>query len=500
LDISEQDALGRLSNLHLAYTDMYSIRHPSSIILAAAISEEVDAGKTGKHPLTEEEIGALARNLNNSRADFFNRPKQFDLYPSSNAIGILFRAVRRSDPGWSKINRCLHTKTTVGFNQSSHISAHIQIDPLLTHPFAHLYMNEAEHLFKIYREQISDIMYVYHFHSEVDLICKFDSQQQTLSKQFDIADSAQIELSHLNDRIRNLFRDCQLKTKHPTKCSCNDCDEHRMARASACYLVTYQQEFAKKILSFAWLFSSWLVKLREKNLDQQPPEKRYHANFLTVGQAFLHSLLILIENQSIRFIVQFETFDEETSCILRLTREHRSKKFIYLRVSLMEWAMLEIVTGWLDRQEVLTTKKYATRTTSRPTVNYFKTWKHIATQFLVAKFQPATCLELIPCQNRFLTKKSITVTNDKGVSVTQNVPQFASSPSISSIPDVSRWWSDESACQLYKSFLTLSAQCTRTHKLMDSSSRMDFAYLNEYLTLGLLAIAAENEFGNISWQ
>ena len=145
-------------------------------------------------------------------------------------------------------------------------------------------------------------------------------------------------------------------------------------------------------------------------------EKRYHANFLTVGQAFLHSLLILIENQSIRFIVQFETFDEETSCILRLTREHRSKKFIYLRVSLMEWAMLEIVTGWLDRQEVLTTKKYATRTTSRPTVNYFKTWKHIATQFLVAKFQPATCLELIPCQNRFLTKKSITVTNDKGVS------------------------------------------------------------------------------------
>ena len=90
LEISEQDALGRLSNLHLAYTDMYSIRHPAAIKLAAAISEEVDAGKTGKHPLTENEIAELAAKLNNERADFFNRPKQFDLYASSNTIGINF--------------------------------------------------------------------------------------------------------------------------------------------------------------------------------------------------------------------------------------------------------------------------------------------------------------------------------------------------------------------------------------------------------------------------
>jgi hypothetical protein len=29
---------------------------------------------------------------------------------------------------------------------------------------------------------------------------------------------------------------------------------------------------------------------------------------------------------------------------------------------------------------------------------------------------------------------------------------------------------------------------------------MDMAHLNEYLTLGLLSIAAENEFGNVTWQ
>lgn len=78
--------------------------------------------------------------------------------------------------------------------------------------------------------------------------------------------------------------------------------------------------------------------------------------------------------------------------------------------------------------------------------------------------------------------------------------QFASSTPISSIPEISRWWSDESACRFYKLLLTLTAQCSRTHTLSDSSERMDLAYLNEYLTLGLLAIAAENEFGNIMWQ
>ncbi len=80
------------------------------------------------------------------------------------------------------------------------------------------------------------------------------------------------------------------------------------------------------------------------------------------------------------------------------------------------------------------------------------------------------------------------------------LPQFASSPSSSSFPSVSDWWSDEMACKLYKSFLNLTAQCSRTHTLSDSAERMDMAHLNEYLTLGLLSIAAENEFGNVTWQ
>jgi len=80
------------------------------------------------------------------------------------------------------------------------------------------------------------------------------------------------------------------------------------------------------------------------------------------------------------------------------------------------------------------------------------------------------------------------------------LPQFQSSPSISSIPSIADWWSDEMACKFYKLFLNLTANCSRTHALNSSAERMDMAHLNEYLTLGLLSIAAENEFGNITWQ
>ncbi|CAF2396824.1 unnamed protein product [Rotaria sp. Silwood2] len=498
LEISEQDALGRLSNLHLAYTDKYNIRHRDAMLIAAAIAEEVDAAKTGKHPLTENQIAELACKLNNERADFFNRPKQYDLYASSNAIGILFRAIRRSEPGWLKINRCLHTKTTIGLIQSSHVSAHVQIDPLLVHPLAHSYHDEAEYLFKIYHDQISDIMYVYHFHSEVDLICKFDSQQQIMSKQLDIADSAQVELTRLMNHIRNLFNNCELRTHHQLKCSCEKCDEQRMACASACYIVTYEQPYTKKILSFAWLFASWLVKLRRANLEKQNLSY-LPSNYFLVGQALFRSFLLLIENQSLRFVVDFNSSLNKDSCLLQLNNDNRIKKSIYIRVHLMEWAMLEIVTGWLDRQEIFSTWKHSSKTAMRPIV-LIRTWKHITTQFIFAQYQPKTCSELLLLQNRFLSKQQLTITNDKGTTVNLTLPKFASSPPISSFPTVSSWWSDEMACKFYKLFLKLTAQCSRIHILSDSSQRMDLAHLNEYLTLGLLSIAAENEFGNVTWQ
>ena len=82
--------------------------------------------------------------------------------------------------------------------------------------------------------------------------------------------------------------------------------------------------------------------------------------------------------------------------------------------------------------------------------------------------------------------------------VSLSLPQFSESPSVKSMPPIEQWWSDQQACEFYKALLTLTGRCSRTHTLADSSERMDLAHLNEYLTLGLLVIAAENEFGNLS--
>jgi RNA-dependent RNA polymerase len=94
LDIAEQDCLGRLSNLHLAFADKFGVdnnKKPaknvlSTIELAGAISREVDSGKTGDHPLEEDEIKELNNALGNQRPDFMDNPN-FERYKSEHILG-----------------------------------------------------------------------------------------------------------------------------------------------------------------------------------------------------------------------------------------------------------------------------------------------------------------------------------------------------------------------------------------------------------------------------
>ncbi|CAF3943675.1 unnamed protein product, partial [Rotaria sp. Silwood1] len=92
----------------------------------------------------------------------------------------------------------------------------------------------------------------------------------------------------------------------------------------ACYIVTYKQPYTKKILSFAWLFSSWLVKLRRSNLQKQ--NLIYlPSNYFLIGQALYRSLLLLINNQSLRFVVDFNSNLNKDSCLLQLNYDNRIK-------------------------------------------------------------------------------------------------------------------------------------------------------------------------------
>jgi len=147
-------------------------------------------------------------------------------------------------------------------------------------------------------------------------------------------------------------------------------------------------------------------------------------------------------------------------------------------------------------------KKRSLATAKRPLLPE-RIWRHLLTHFVFAKYQPKNCSTLVLLQNRLLPRSSsVSSTNDNSTSVPPPppLPQFASSAALSSFPSVTEWWSDEQACDLYKLFIDLTAQCSRTHPLSDMLERTDFAYLNEYLILGLLAVAAENELGDITWQ
>jgi RNA-dependent RNA polymerase len=97
LNIAESDYLGRMSKLHLAYADRFGVdsnHRPnndvlSTIGLAGAISEEVDSGKTGQHPLNEIKIRKQNEALGKERPDFMEYTNMKS-YRSTNILGKIY--------------------------------------------------------------------------------------------------------------------------------------------------------------------------------------------------------------------------------------------------------------------------------------------------------------------------------------------------------------------------------------------------------------------------
>jgi len=87
MEVSEQDCLGTLSNIHLAYADKNGIKSEICTYLAGAISQEVDAAKTGKHPLSEDQIRELRDGLDKKWPDFMKSRGKKNFYPSKLVLG-----------------------------------------------------------------------------------------------------------------------------------------------------------------------------------------------------------------------------------------------------------------------------------------------------------------------------------------------------------------------------------------------------------------------------
>jgi hypothetical protein len=141
-------------------------------------------------------------------------------------------------------------------------------------------MQAVEELARVYRESIMDIIYVYRFSSDIDLLCRFDSsapsykaplnKQQTESACL-IADSAQVELKQLIRRIRRLFFDeLRSSTTHRCHSPCAQCNDRKMAKASALYIFCYNDtHHTRRMLSLPWLFAPLLIETRKLNIKKQ---------------------------------------------------------------------------------------------------------------------------------------------------------------------------------------------------------------------------------------
>lgn len=80
--------MGKLCSLHLANMDLHGVAHPKTLAIAGYISEELDAPKTGQHPLTPKQIAQIQAELGNERPDYFDKP-YYKLYPSKHILGKL---------------------------------------------------------------------------------------------------------------------------------------------------------------------------------------------------------------------------------------------------------------------------------------------------------------------------------------------------------------------------------------------------------------------------
>jgi hypothetical protein len=463
--------------------DLHGVAHPKTLAIAGHISEELDAPKTGQHPLTPKQIAHLQFELGNERPDYFDKP-YYRLYPSKHVLGQLFRSCLRFEPNWIAIQT---PPTTI---------CPAPIDPLLIHDLHNEYASSVEELARIYREAIMDIMYVYRFSSDVDLLCRFDSsssQHKTpLSKQQTdsaclVADSAQVELKQLIRRIRRLFyhefRFCD-KT-HSNRChtSCTQCADKKMAKASALYVLCYTDtRHARRMLSLPWLFAPLLIETRKLNIKKQTKLCKYLLKFnkilyfifflvsptlvaqmleiqpyRLIGQSLRRALQHLFDCSKPFYFHHTYSSDKNKSITLSLGPTSTAKRLLLKReIFLLDYFVLEILHHYVYESLSQTPSSI---TTSKPLL-LKSVWQHILTRFILGECSPLVLI----------------TTHSNTNSTIKDCP----------------FWSDEQACKTLQRLLEISVQCAD-----HGPDSTDYAHANEYLVLALQQMATTGSLYSI---
>ncbi|CAF4363869.1 unnamed protein product [Rotaria sp. Silwood2] len=546
LDIAAQNLTGDMSNLHLALADLLSTRHPEVVRLAGLISQELDAPKTGKHPISNEELNRYRIDLLKERYPDFMMKERYKSYLSEKIIGQLYRSARRAIIRWHKAARThcslRHLQAVQIKDESfdddnletpqSHISngsrntlqwqsynntgnyhePSLTLDPDLNHPLAKSETRWARNLFSMYRENLRNIISVFNYQDEIDLFCRCEALDQVASGKQDLNISAGLELQRLIDTTRRHFyhsfeqlrTDSNFKPLHDNPCtrdsSCSECEEIKLARAAACYYVCYSQaakqstKARSRILSFPWLFGTLLTELKKRKQNSNSNNNNI-SKHIVIGRAMRNVAKRLIENKELKLKIFWPAYSDKAYLFLRSIKStitNNSKLFKRDIIEndqqtdsmcLSKILFIEIMNNWIRQQNVF--DEHSTPADKKPRIREI-CWHQLLINFILLPNEDMSNENPSNLSSSFEQYKVVCQSFNNPLMIERYMDHIERQVSISSIDF------DNS---MYNYCICLIRLCFRLAREQKSN---EYAYLSDYLILALQSIGIEKELNDIS--
>ncbi|CAF3820630.1 unnamed protein product [Adineta steineri] len=511
MEVSEQNCLGSLSNIHLAYADKEKEGIKSEVCtnLAGWISQEVNAAKTGKHPLTEEQIAELRKNFGTKWPDFMKARGKKDYYPSERILGKLYRSARRAANGWIRaisnhdnsrhIQEAMALTSDTGKKDQENDETITRIDispdykptldPHIKHKDYEDYLPEIKRLYRIYQSDLLEIISRHRFHDEIDLLCRCDSIDASAGgKKGSIEYSAAIEVKNLIQRtVRAFFAEfdeqrekyyccpvsIDLYTARRKIYDCDTCESKKQAKAACAYIYTYEKsnrlpsKSTQRILSYPWLFSKYLIGLKYLNRSEYFVDRSdnimlqacvsYLNEFKPTFKVFIPTNSLNLQSVDL-FYEEVKEKSSSSSFNIKTSEEKTCS------VPLLRILFIEILDDWLIKQKVFGNE--CKETDHKPLIPE-SIWHELIIHFLTGTYQ-----------------------SDVRVSSFSKYQNSIMEQYCQIIKNYRHKWSNTEAKEIYEMFGELHSLTIEHTKRTESTV---WSYLDEYIILALQCIGIEKQ-------
>jgi hypothetical protein len=427
-------------------------------------------------------------------------------------LGKLYRSARRAVTGWSRAisnhgnPRHIHLALalTAGTDLKDQEPVEMlpkpnillyykqPLDPYIDHPKWEKYLTEIKSLYHFYRNELLEIISLYRFQDEIDLFCRCESMDASAggSKKGSLEDSASIEVQNLTERIiqdfyyefderAKIFKCCERIEETVNnrvrwrRIDCDICREDKFAKAACAYKYSYEQsnrlplKSNRRILSFPWLFSGHILKLRQIN----NPENIGNRTDTIVGRA----CKLYLEDLTPKFkvLIPINSLDNQTVefCYEKI-EEKRTNSFIIDKkadeklpsVSLLRACFIEILNDWLRKENVFGSE--CVETDPKPLIPEL-IWHELMINFLSGKYQPNVRLLSASKYQTDITKRY-----------------------RQTIEDYRHQWTNIEFQELQKMFDEIHSIAAEHAK---TTEKTIWSYLDEYIILALQCISIEKK-------